>query len=170
MITRRGGEGGTAPASKGAACRQIGLMAIHFSHFQDPFPDVDLLLDYKIFKLLDPKVIASQGCVTLWASSWGPGEQRLNTSLTPSGKDKEEQKKSASGLDTGHIIIRRSMQRPPVFSVQLLDFYLKASNNLQFVATHIHQKFQLGIPVFGCFASWASLPVVHVQCNFSLLL
>ena len=131
MITRRGGEGrggGTASACKGAACQQIGLMAIHFSHFQDPFPDVDLLLDYKIFKLLDPKVIASQGCVTLRASSWGPGEQRLNTSLTPSGKDKEEQKKiSLWFLDTWHIIIvRRSMQRPPVFSVQLLDFYLKA--------------------------------------------
>ena len=66
---KEGRGGGTAPVRKGAACRQIGLMAIHFSHFQDPFPDVDLLLDYKIFKLLDPKVIASQGCVTLWASS-----------------------------------------------------------------------------------------------------
>lgn len=75
-------------------------MAIHFSHFQDPFPDIDLLLNYKIFKLLDPKVIASQGCVTFRASSRGPGEQCLNTSLTPCGKDKEEQKKSASGFWT----------------------------------------------------------------------
>ena len=41
--------------------------------------------------------------------------------------------------------------------------------NLQFVTTHVNQKLQLRIPVFGCLASWTGLPIVHYLWNLSSL-